>query len=676
MTLGARHRLVKGIFRGFAPLVQRKTAAYSNRTFLSRIDNMLKLMRHGVISGFFMVFLVLAAFSLVLTDWTGSFRSGVGSTNVAEYRGGKITQMEFARLVDSQLRTERLNGAQAYQMGLIHQLITSELWQRMLFDRAAELGVMVDDAMLLEHLRTLAEGPAREQNTTPAKVIKDYIQSQGVSEAVFLTGLRQDIVNTMMRRVVSGLAVPSGAVVDAMLAADGQTRNVTYFMLRDADVAGIAPPTDEQLAAYYQKRSSEFMMPERRDIAVAVIPRTALAKGIVVSDDAVRVFYEDHRDDFTAPERRVLGVVTAPDEHTAQKVKDGISSERDAVDVAKALKMGDKIQARADMFENASGLPSFVADAFKADTGAVLGPTKSPLGWHVVQVKSITPPGQQEFTDVKQDIHKQLLDDAVADAVDTALDDLNARADAGEPLDNVVKAFGITAQSYAALTREGQGPGGKDVLKDQAVLKAAVLPAAFAATTTGAVLSPIELSTGDVAVVQVNFIVPSAPRALAEIKSQLVDDWTANERKNANMMNIQAVLPDLLAGTVTMKDMAEKQRVVLETIKGATRAQPELPAMMDRAAWARVFDADMGRPFFHAVPGGIMIARIDDVRLADARTADKADREDMIAALTRAQANEQITQFMAALTDRYNPRVNDRMIKAMFAGGAQNEMGQ
>lgn len=632
---------------------------------------MLKLMRHGVFSAFFMVFLVLAAFSLVLTDWTGSFRSGIGSTNVAEYKGGRITQNEFARLVDTQLRSERMNPAQAYQMGLIHQLITSELWQRMLFDRAARLGVQVDDAMLLAHLKTLAEPVAKEQNTTPAKVIKDYINAQGVNEAVFLAGLRQDIVNTMMRRVVSGLSTPSDAVVNATLAADGQMRNVTYFILRDTDVQGIVPPSDEQLEVYYQKRSSEFMLPERRDIAVVTVPRDHFAKGVAVSDDAVRVFYEDHSDEFMAPERRVLAVVTAPDESTAQKVKDGISSERDAVASAKALKMDDKIQARTDTFEDAPGLPEFVTAAFKADVGAVVGPTKTPLGWYVVQVKSITPPGQKEFADVKSAIHKQLLDDQVAEAVDAALDDLNGKADVGEPIDAVAKGLGKTVQTYSGVTREGQDKGGRDALKDQAVLKTAVLPAAFVATTTGAVLPPIELSNGDVAIIQVNGIAPSAPRALADIKSKLVDDWMANERKNANMMNIQAVLPDLLAGTVTMKAMADKHGGMLETVKDATRAQPELPAMIDRAAWARVFDADMGRPFFQPIPGGILVGRIDNVRLADPSKADKDDRNDMIAAITRAQANEQITQFMASLTDRYNPRVNDRLIKAMFERTAQ-----
>lgn len=631
---------------------------------------MLQYMQKGFLAGFFICVLVLAAFSLVLSDWTGSFRGGVGSTHVAEIGSMTISQNEFAGLAERTLRNEQIGLAQAYQMGLIHRLLSSEIWQRMMEDRAGGLGVMVDDKTLITHLEKLAAPIAASEKIPVSQVVRRFIESQGVTEPIFLSTLRRDLSNDVMKRAIGGVTPVSTLLAQDVARAEGQTRSVSYVLLRDADVTGIGDPTPEQLTAFYGSQQNKFMNPERRTAKLAILPRTAMTKDVTVTDADIQTFYDDHQDELQRPESRTLLVATSKDQDAIKSFEKNVVGQMNEAAWTKAGVQTKEITVNpATAFDKSISLPSYLEKAFTAAAGQVVGPVQSPLGWHLIGVASIKPAGLPALTDVREKIQAQILEDRTSIEIDRVLEELNAAYERGETLAEANKKFGLTTTSLNDIDREGRTANDQDALKDKATIKPAILTALFGSAETNRVLAPAELSTGDVALMEIETINAAAPKPIEAVRDTLIKDWRTEQKRQANMMAAQAFLPDLVSGQRTVKDIAAARSLTVDRLNNVTRNQKDLPAMVDPAAWARVFDTDIGTPILTPVPGGIFLAQVESVTLADIGKQPKEAHEQTLKGLAQAQAQEQITQFMGALAEIYAPQVNDRLLKAMFDRG-------
>jgi peptidyl-prolyl cis-trans isomerase D len=625
---------------------------------------MLQFLQKGFFAGFFLVILVLAAFSLILTDWTGSFRSGVGASHVAEMRGDRIAQTEFARLADRVLRAEQIDPARALEMGLIHQLASSEIWARMLYNRATQKGVMVGDDALLDTLRRMTAAMPGTEGENTATIIKRFIEAQGITEAQFLETMRRETVNNLMRTVVAGTAAVSPLVEGDVIRAERQTRDVTYAILRDADVPGIEPPTPQQLEAFYQQTIGQYQLPERRDVRLTLVPRAVLSGDTTISDQDIQAFYDDHLDEFKVPERRSLVVATFKDQEAANDVVARVKKADDLMVTAKGIK--DATVAPAQDFDVTADTANPLAPAFTAPAGSVVGPIASPLGALVVGVVGSKPAKTQPISAVREKIAAQIRDDRMNAALDRRLDELNRASDQGDTLATVAKGLNVPVRELAGLDRQGETTTGADAFKDMAAIKGPILTAAFAGAEVGRMLAPLELADGQLGLIEVAAITPAAPKPLADVRDQVAAEWLSTERSRANMTAAQAMLPDLISGKIDIAGAARERQAGVDKLKGIMRDQKELPAMLDRAAWARLFDAQVGQPIFHPIPGGILLATVTAATLATPETVAKDAQESLRARIARAQQEEQIALFMGSLADYYKPQVNDRLLQAMY----------
>ncbi len=608
---------------------------------------MMKFMRHGFFSFIFLAMLVLAGFSLVLTDWTGSFRSGVGSHDVAKMEGEKIGQVEFARLVERTLRAENIRPDQAYQIGLINRILTSEIWQRMLSRAAYGYGLAVGDEALLARLAAMAAPVATEQKTTPAAVIKRFIEAQGVSEPEFLAGFRRETTTTLLRDVVGAGAAPSRLMLHGLYAAAHQTRAIDYLVFLDDDVPGIVPPSDVALETYYKTRQNEFLLPERRDFRIATITRAAIQSSVTVSEADAKAFYEAHKDQMTRPDTKNITVST-------------YKTKADADARAHATRTDTNDFAMDD------SLPDYLSDIREAAIGTETPPTQTPLGWITAKVNKMTPGGAEPFDQAKKKIIAQLTEDRLSDAMDTRLETLDQAHERRTPFDTVVQSNSMTAKEFKNIARDGMNDQDADAFRDLGALKARALPAAFDMTETGQVSPPIEMSNGDIAVVVVDRITPARPKDLAQVRERLIKDWMASERKRANVMALQMTLNDLTAGKTSLAAIAKEKGRALVQLATAQKSQEKLPDFIDRAAWTRLFDAEIGKPIFQTLPNGVLLAVVHGATLADPAQSKDDAMKSLGDDTARAMKDEQLVQYLGALNDRYNAKVNDRLLQQMY----------
>lgn len=629
---------------------------------------MMRYMRSGFMSGFFIVFLVLGGFSLVLTDWTGSFRSGVTSHDVAKIGRERIGMIEFQNLVQRNLRSQNIPPQQAYQMGLINQILTTEIWTRMLDHAARGYGISAGDDLLSQHLLNMAAPVAKSDNASPAKVIKQYIESQGLTESGFLTVLRRELNTNTLRTTITGPAEYVSPLIQRDLAAyQQQTRNGQYIILPDDKITDIGAPDEKTLSDYYETKTQNYMQPERRTFRVGTIVRSDLEKLFTPKAGDTRAFYDSHRDELKRAEQRTLSqaIYGAAHEADAKALVAALKKTTDFLETAK--KIGAPSSLTTQSYGRDGFLPELADPVFNAKTGDVIGPIKTALGWHVIRVDQIVPAGTPPFDDVKAMIEKQLRDDVLGDMVDARLGALDQAYENGEKLDDVAKINGMTVTTFTNLTRDGNNDKGENGTANMAAAKGPILSAAFTGTETNRISAPIELPTGDIVVIEVTSIAPSQPKELDTVRRELVESWLKEQRQKKNLMAAKALIPDLIEGKLKLSDIANTQGVPLNTLTNAMRTQPELPKGVDRATWLRLLESDVKKPTFQQIPGALLIGIMTDVTLPDRSAINPITLQKVTDEASKGQSNETLVQYIGALTDRYSTRVNDRLMKQMYA---------
>lgn len=137
---------------------------------------------------------------------------------------------------------------------------------------------------------------------------------------------------------------------------------------------------------------------------------TKAGKNVTEAD--AQKYYNEHKSQYGQPERRNLRVVLTKTEAQAKQAKSEIESGKSFASVAKAKSIEPTSKAVGGELpgvvkgEEQKALSEAV---FAAKTGVLSGPVKTPFGYYVFEVKSISAPTQQSYAKVKSTIKQQLV---------------------------------------------------------------------------------------------------------------------------------------------------------------------------------------------------------------------------------------------------------------------------
>lgn len=626
---------------------------------------MLQFMRKGFFSGLFVLFLVLAAFSIIFTDWTGSFRSGPSRSHVVEVGRDRVSQNEFIQTVNRMLRGQNISPDMAYAMGWITQIANQDVNRLVLSRIAKSYGLAIGDPILLTHLEKIAASIGAQQNAAPAAAIKAYIESTGMSESQFLSALRTDLKNEIAQGIISA----PGTVYSPFIAKDlarieGQTRTFSYIVLKNDGVKGIEPPSEAVLSAYYDARKQGFMTPETRQVQIAVLRHADLQKNVNIADSEVQKYYDDHPDEFKrAPQRRISSALFTSQEK-AEAFKSALMLENDPSSDS-FDKEAKKIDAAAAITHAASAqkdMPdAYAADVFAAAPGTVLGPINTPFGYHIIRVTREIPAGQAAFTDVKQDIHKTLSEDKISAAIDEKLEQLQAAAENQTPFTEILgseKGLSIITEKTftAGETPKIEGLADQD---GPAVTNALFDPS----ITTAGIVGPIELPSGDIALANMTTLTPATAKPLADIRDILIKDWVKTQKEQLNQKQAQDSLKKLITGQMNLQKLSNTLKTAVHTVSSASKQDIKKAPNLDPMAYNRFFEQAPKTPILTPTTDGFAIGIVNDISFPDGQDLPKTLIED----IERNQQNELMVLTLGHYRDVYGAHINTRLLEQMFA---------
>jgi len=480
--------------------------------------------RIGVV--LFGLFLVAVAASFALADIqnlgftgapTGSTVAEVGGEdiNVAELRVRVQRAYDAAREQDPTLTLARFISGGGVE-GVLNRMIDGIAAER--FARSEGMGVSkrMEDGQI-------ASAPAFRglDGRFDQSAFAAFLAREGVTEKQIRADLARDLYLSQLivpasgaTRAPEGLALPYAAML--LEARAGQALLVPAAAFRPA------APDQAQLDAYYRGNIGRYTIPERRVIRYAVIDRSALPAA-APSEQEIAAAYAANQADYAARENRTLSQVILPTQAAATALAERVRAGTAIAEAARAAGLEAATladQSRED-FARATAAP-VAAAAFAAGAGEVAAVARSPLGWHAVRVDEISRRAARPLAAVRGEIVERLTREKAAQGFADAVAKIEDAIADGASFDEAVQANGLQPVTSPPVLATGRVPG---AAAPPAPELAAIAEAAFAADPDD---DPVveQLAPNERAILfKVAQLVPATPRPLAEIRTEVSEDF-------------------------------------------------------------------------------------------------------------------------------------------------------
>jgi len=634
--------------------------------FEKRGISMLKSMRHGAKAGvlkfILLGFMTLAVGGLVLTDVGGFFRGGVSNSFVAKGSGIEISTVQFDRTVRRVLSRQGMSPQEAYRLGLINQILNSEIQNLILTKEAQKLGLQVSDETVKNQIAKLA-APLAQGGVSKSDALKQVLRTQGVSEGEFVAAIRQEMGNTLFRSaLLSGTASISDSEARDLYQFQNESRDFQGFVLSDTYAKGVEKPSDENLQKYYEANKIDFLIPERRDITIATLKKEMIAKNVEITDDELRAVYEDNIHAYEKPEQRKLEQAILSSQTEAQDIFDAVKEGKSLKDAVKKVTGAQTAYLGENDFTQSGLLEDVAKPAFEAKQGDVLGPIQTSLGFHVITLKEIIKPETDSFDKVKAALKDQIMQDRLAEDLIQAANEMDDKLAGGAPLDEVVKEMGLTTESIKGINQAGSTSGGKDALANYQGDKAQILENAFD-YDAGEASPVLELEDGRYITVHVDTVTERSYTPYDSVKADLEKRWMEEHKRLANQARVEDLFAKIKTGT-SLAEAAKEVGAVIQNFKDLKRDQ-EAKAPLTQSALHDIFEAPKDEVLKLSNPEGFVIGAVNEIHLPDTKNADKAV-EELKKKAAEAMPQEVLTQYINALADKYNVKINDRVLQTIY----------
>ncbi|HET9427051.1 MAG TPA: peptidyl-prolyl cis-trans isomerase [Allosphingosinicella sp.] len=478
--------------------------------------------------------LLLALLAMVVTGFGTDGMGGLGgispgaggATTLAKVDDGEVTEAELSQQLNriyaqAQAQQPGLTMeaflAQGAFDGILSQLITGEA----LMAFGKDQGVVVSDRMID---RVIVNIPQFRNFTGQFDdaTFRQALAQQNMTER----DLREEIARSLMARQ---LALPLSG---RGFVPDGVVREYANLQLeRRRGTIGVIPAelmaqglqvTDAEIATFYRTNGARFTIPERRVVRYAVLGAEQVGAAGQATEQEIAAYYRQNQAAYAASETRNLQHVVLQDQAAAQafvqRVRGGASF-TDAASQA-GFAAGDisfPNQTRAGFAGETT--PQVAAAAFGAAQGALAGPIRSELGFHLVLVEAINAVPARSLEAARSEIVQRIEQRKRRDALDAMITRVEDQLSDGASFEEVVRAERLNFVSTPPVTAAGQVPG-------QAQWQA---PAELQPLLTSAFemdpddLEPVVEALGPerFALLGVERVIPAAPPPLAQIRDQV-----------------------------------------------------------------------------------------------------------------------------------------------------------
>lgn len=580
----------------------------------------------------------------------------VGDVEIAPQTIREDYQRELRRL--RQAVGEGITDETARAFGLPNQVVSGVVARTLLDLEGNRLGLVVSDEEVRKAIQAdpTFHGP---NGTFDPNVLRQVLQVNGLSEDGFVRLVRGDLVRRMLiGSAAAGASVPQ-PLVEALYRHREERRVADYVLVPTSAVGDVGEPDEGQVKAFYEAHPELFSAPEYRTATAVILSAPAVAAGITVPDGEIEEAYAARKSEFLEPERRTFEQVLVQDEATAKAAGERLRQGAEAGAIASDLAEQNAAGGRLEKVSQAQLPRELAAVAFSPAEGEVIAPVKSALGWHVLKVVSIEPGREKSLADVRDQIAKDLAAGKAVDEIYALSTRLEDALGSGASLEEAAKTLGLEVRRIQAIDAGGRDRSGTQLTG---------LPEGFAQTVfataekSESVLT--ESGRDTFYVVRVDAVTPAGLKPLAEVRSDVIAAWKAEQRAERAKAKAGLIAEAARAGG-TLAAAAEAQGLSARTTPPFPRAAARPAEGVPPAIVDDVFAGKQGEVKLVSTDAGTYVARVAAVIEADPKAEPEA-----VAALQReleAQAQEDaLAQLSSGIRREFPVTMNQSVLEQVF----------
>lgn len=625
------------------------------------------------------VILFLSLVAIVITGF-GTGGGGLGDLGA----GGSPAGTELAKVGDTPITSEQANNQfnESFQQ-LRRQLPNAQLLEFLnqggfegsvdrlialeaLRQYAAARGVTVTRQMIDNAIATAPDFQfARIGNNFDNGIFQRALQNAGISvNQVRDEFARQLLQRQMLVPIQSGFTMPRG-VAQAYATAPLEQRTGLIGVVPVGAIERGLNPGEAEIARYYQTYRDFFAVPERRVIKFAAIGPDQVS--ITPPTDAEIQAVYNNTPQYQAGRIRTLesiifGGRTAQADATAfaQRVRGGTGFRQAAQAAGRAEAYARRENQTEQQFATLV-TPDVSAQAFRAQQGAILGPVRSSLGWHVVRVERAA--GGRPLEAVRGDIVRELERRKRAAAVATLVTQLEQQVQEGMSFEDAARSARLTIVTSPPVTAQGRLGNGGAWPAMPADFRAA-LPAAFDMEPDASEPQVVAVQeNARYALIGIERTEAAAPPPLAEIRDRVRAQLVRRTAVVRSWRIAHAIADRINAGTPVAQAFA-RAGLPLPPPQSITARRQDIMTRQAPETLQLFFRLRPGTAGVAAAPnnGGWMIAApLQSVR---GTTVSPQDVEAARVQLVQAVAAEAEWQLLKAMEDSVGVQRNTAAIRA------------
>ncbi|MEN3746301.1 SurA N-terminal domain-containing protein [Sphingomonas sp. HF-S3] len=516
--------------------------------------------RGGLIVVFLLLGLIAVAFAL--GDVTGlSNPAGPKGAVVATVGKQKITDTQVREVIDRFITQARRNGQnitmeQFLAQGGLDLAVNELIKSAALEEFGNDTGIRVDNSVVDAQI---ANTPAFQG--VDGKFNQDQFNRVIADARISASALRDDFARErletwLLDSPASGNFMPAKFVAP-YAALPLQRRTGEFTMLRWQDAAFPGEPDDKTLAAYYNANRAAYMIPQRRVIRYAMVPKDYFATRAAPTEAEIADAYRKSADRFAATEKRTIRQLVILDQAGANSAAAEAKAGKSITDIAKARGLEPRVFDAVDKATLTKASSAEVANAaFAAAQGGVVGPVRAQGGYAVLQVETVEKIPAKTLDQARAELTSELTTAKTIQSLAALRQSIEDGIGNGQTFDQLMQAAKLTPQQTAAITAAGINPDDPNSKPDPAL--APVVQGAFGIDpdSQDPVIVPID-QEGGFAVAAISRVVQPAARPMASIRKQVRDDYLKSEAMKVVRANAEKLVGEMKKGTPMAQAMAK-----------------------------------------------------------------------------------------------------------------------
>jgi peptidyl-prolyl cis-trans isomerase D len=588
----------------------------------------------------------------------------------------EISQEQFRRRFDEARFEERtrlgdeFDSAQFESIDTKRQVLEAMVEEELLALVAERDGIAISEVQVAEQLKSMPE--FQVNGAYSADQYRLVLAGQGVTHAQFMARMRADMARRTLPSQIVSSALASEAELDQFLRLNQQTRDLLLIDLPTPALPE-APATEEELRAWYDANAAMYRSEEQLAIEYVEIDAATLDVPTTADEETLRTRYNQLGARYVTPPRRMASHILLTSPAGADAATDAAVRERaeelaalarepgadfaalareHSQDLGSRSEGGDLGQVDAGLFDEAFETALFALD----EAGQTTGPVRTPDGWHVIQLREITPGSERPFDEVRAELEADFL----AEESERRFSDLT-----GQLIDRVYKDPTALAPAAEATGLEVRRTGlfGRMQAEGIAAIPA-VREAAFSDSqrVERQVSDIIEIGDNHVVVLHVVEHVPEAALAFEDVRERVVADLNSDRLAKASQAQAEALLARAQAGEPLDELATEVGRTVAKIPAVGRRGQ--LPPQLLDEAFRLAQPEEGGRSFGMArlAPDRHALIAVTAVTDGETTALEPEVREMLQSQLAQARGFVEYQDYIKALRRHYTVTVaEDRL---------------